>query len=188
MYKTDWVELKRLKSEKETWYKRRVYKSEESEIICCTTCSRNKESFGKAMMEYSVLDEKEWQNPEREFAGDAKSLHSNIEWAESGWDGGTYCHRKCMPKDKLRRYNRANRRYKNPEYGKKKELMMRRSSERLDRLVSRYEALGCIRGSVTVLSVEEGISRQRIHKLLEGWYGQGQVPCLTAAEVAAKSA
>jgi len=193
MDKTNWVELKRLSSSEESWYKRRVYKSAEVEVICCATCNNNKEGLGKAMFEYSFLSAEAGPYAHlgellRTAELDTGTILTLMEWTESGWDGNTYCNRGCLPKALLRRYNRSNRKSATPNYGKKRELQKVKSSERLSRLVSRYEGLGCIRGSATVIAIEEGISRQRVHKLLENWYGPGQVPCLNAAAIAAKAA
>lgn len=171
--RTEWIELNRLSSSDSTWYKRRVY----GPCIKCSTCGKSK-SVTKAFYEYSVLDD---------------YLRGKIAYAEHGWDAGeiirgTYCNRMCMPEEMLRRYNRANKKHRMPEYGTKREAKRVKSLDRLNRLVSRYEALGCIRGSVTALSIEEGISRQRVHQLLEKWYGRGQVPCLNQAAANAKPA
>ena len=157
MVKTDWYELKRLKREDSTWYKRRVF----GPGLKCSTCGRSKLP-SKAFYEYAYIEP---SSPEGEFR----------------WDGQMYCNRKCMPKDLLRRYNRSNKTYRDPSYGKRRDAVVRTCSNRVDRLVARLEEMGRGRGSITKIAKEEGVSRQRVHQLLEKRYGRGNVLLKTPA-------
>lgn len=161
MEKTEWRELERLRCTEGTWYRRRVYGKE---ARCCS-CSEIKPT-GRAFYEYSCNE-------------------PGVSDPELGWDGNTYCNRACMPADLLRRYNRASKMQRIPGYGVRGIELRDSCIERVDRLMARFEELGRFRGSITAISKEEGLSRQRVYQLLEKGYGRGQVPTKKRSAVAA---
>jgi len=172
MNKTDWVELTKLRISSSTfgaavWHKRRVYCDSLSNPLVCSGCGSNSPKTSKAMYEYSYLE------------GDGDP--------EIGWDGNTYCNARCMPPDRLRRYKYCNRvaykRVNDPLYGSKKLGIIMGGKEKMDRLVSRYEELNQARGAVTVIAKEEGLTRQRVHQILQKWYKTSKLPISPTSKV-----
>lgn len=153
MTKTGWRELDKLQDGKYFWFRRRVRGYTDS----CSGCG-NKKKDSLSSFEYSCVEEA-GVNP------------------DSGWDGKTYCGIRCLPEEMLLRYRLSNRRYKNPRYGDVKARNKAACEDRLGRLAGRFEEMKRAKGAVTIISREEGISRQRVYQLLERFYGKGNVGC-----------
>ena len=161
MNRTEWIELSRLRTKNEAWYKRRIY----GDGLSCSGCGAKKK-LGRAFYQYAWMD----------VEGDNSTGDSLVKW-----EGGIYCNRKCLPEDLLLRYNLQNRLSRDPSRGELGKARHSRYMERLRELRDRYEGMGKVRGSITALAMERGISRQRVYQLLEKVYGRGNVPVLPAA-------
>ncbi|MBP72902.1 MAG: hypothetical protein CMA70_04885 [Euryarchaeota archaeon] len=159
--RTPWVELPRLRTAEETWYKRRVYNTGP---CCAEGCGKPATHSNKAMYEYGFKIKEE--------------IH---------WDGTHYCNRMCLPKHMLQRYNYQYRKHKNPSHGEVRLEIHAKSMERCEEFASRLEANNFLRGTISLIAKEEGLSRQRVYQLLEKVYGPGSVPVQNLPAAAAES-
>ncbi len=164
MKRTDWVELKKLRNLTESWYKRRVYQDKPNEIIQCFSCGKQK-AVSKALFEYAVV------------VHSSSETHCGITsgGATSEWDGNSYCNANCLSDSVLASYRLANRMHHDPSVTARIKSRKQAVQGRVKEFVARYEELGKARGSVTTISKEKGLSKQRVHQILEKWYGTGNV-------------
>jgi hypothetical protein len=163
MKRTDWVELKQLRNSTESWYKRRVYRKP-NETMKCSSCGKQK-AVTSALFEYVKVTHSSSEAHCGISSGDA-TAH---------WNGNSYCNANCLPDSILASYRLANRRHHDPSAPERIKLRKQAVQVRVKEFVARYEELGKSRGSVTTISKEMGLSRQRVHQILEKWYGTGNV-------------
>ena len=173
LVKTEWLELSKLRTEDERWYRRRVY-GNRNDGVFCQTCRKSPQeksldfrypARGKALYQYGL--------------GVDVSVHDLPRtWLVVSEFDGLFCNRACLPKELEKRWAYQWRKHRNPNLGNRRNAIVTKSNERKERLKKRFVELGMAYGAVTIIASEEGISRQRVYQLLEGSYGKGSVPVL----------